>query len=364
MVTTPLGLRTLNRTLLARQLLLERTGTGVEEAVAHLSGLQSQTPTSPYSGLWTRLAGFDFAALGTLLTERRVVRLVLMRNTVHLVTAADALRLRPWLQPMLDRTFRSSPWAAGTAGAGPAEVVGYGRELLGEQPCTPAQLRAALGERFPAADPASLVQALRSWLPLVQVPPRGVWGQGGGPVYGLLEDWLGEPLSDADPADLVRQYLAAFGPATPADMQKWSGCTGLKRVFTAMDLRTYTAEDGRVLYDLPDAGLADPAQEVSARLVADFDNLLLSHADRTRILAPGHKTRVITVNGLVRGTVLVDGFVGGTWQFARTDGAAAIDVTPFAPLRAADRSALEGEALGLLAAGDPGAAHEVRFAEG
>ncbi|MEE4542643.1 winged helix DNA-binding domain-containing protein [Streptomyces sp. V4-01] len=364
MVNEPLGLRTLNRTLLARQLLLERAEMGAQDAVGHLIGLQSQTPLSPYPGLWTRLAGFDFAGLGALLTERRLVRLVLMRNTVHLVTAADAAALRPWLQPMFERSFRGSQWAAGLAGADQAGVVRHGRRLLREQPRTPAQLRTELGARYPAADPASLVNALRSWLPLVQLPPRGVWGRGGGPVYSLLEEWTGAPQAAPDPAGLVRRYLAAFGPATPADMQKWCGLTGLRPLFAAMDLRRYAAEDGRVLYDLPDAELADPAQEVSARLVADFDNLLLSHADRGRILAAEHRSRVITVNGLVRGTVLVDGFVGGTWQFERGKGAAAVVVTPFARLRAADRSALEAEALRLLAAADPGAAHRVRFGAG
>jgi hypothetical protein len=363
MVTETLDLRTLNRTLLQRQLLLERSEMTAQDAVAHLMGLQSQTPASPYPGLWTRLTAFDFADLGALLTERRVVRLVLMRSTVHLVTAADALRLRPWLRPMLDRSFRGSQWAAGLAGAGQAEIVRHGRELLREQPRTPAELRTALGARFPAADPASLVNAVRSWLPLVQLPPRGVWGRGGAPVYALLDEWLGAPQTLPEPADLVRRYLAAFGPATPADMQKWSGTTGLKAVFTAMDLRRYAAADGRVLYDLPDAELADPAQEVGPRLVADFDNLLLSHADRGRILAPEHRSRVITVNGLVRGTVLVDGFVGGSWQFERDKDAAAVAVTPFAPLRPADRSALEAEALRLLAACHPGAAHQVRFTE-
>lgn len=362
MGTTTLDLRTLNRTLLARQLLLERARTGVEEAVAHLMGLQSQTPTSPYPGLWTRLEGFDFADAGRLLTRRRLVRLVLMRNTVHLVTAEDAPLLRSWLRDMLERRFRGTPWAAGVRNLQQAEVAGYGRALLAERPHTAEELRARMGARFPDADPASLVQALRLWLPLVQLPPRGVWGAGGQAAYGLLDDWLGAPVGDApDPAALVRRYLAAFGPATPADMQKWCGLTGLKRVFTALGLRTYATEDGRVLYDLPDAVLTDPSVPVSARFVADFDNLVLSHADRTRIVPERHRSRVMTVNGIVRGTILVDGFVGGTWRFERAKDTAAVVVTPFAPLRPRDRTALAEEGARLLAASDPGAAHDVRF---
>ncbi|WP_073500270.1 winged helix DNA-binding domain-containing protein [Actinacidiphila paucisporea] len=364
MATLALDLRTLNRTLLDRQLLLERTGSGAEGVVGHLLGLQSQTPTSPYPGLWTRVDGFDFGDLGELLVKRRAVRLVLMRSTVHLVTAADALLLRHWLEPMLERSFRGSQWARGAAGADRAEVIAFGRALLREQPRTPAELRTELGERFPAADPAALVNALRSWVPLAQLPPRGVWGAGGGTTYGLLEDWLGRPLTPPDPADLVRRYLAAFGPASPADMQKWSGMTGLKPVFGRMDLRSYQAEDGRVLHDLPDARLADPSVPVPARFVADFDNLLLSHADRTRIVPEAYRRRVMTANGIVRGTILVDGFVAGTWRVDRAKGAAAVAVTHFAPLSAADRDALTGEGLRLLAAADPGAAHEVTFTAG
>ncbi|MFC4031078.1 winged helix DNA-binding domain-containing protein [Streptomyces polygonati] len=366
MPATVLDRRTLNRTLLDRQLLLKRADMGAEEAVAHLIGLQTQVPTTPYPGLWTRLARFDFDHLGQLLTRRRLVRLVLMRNTVHLVTAADALRLRTWLQPKFERDLRSSRFAAGITGVDRDALVAHGRQALGESPLGPGELRAVLGERFPRADPESLVVALRAWTPLVQLPPRGVWGVGGVPRYAPLDDWLGAPLAaDADPAGLVRRYLAAYGPATPADMQKWCGLTGLRSVFRDLDLLTYTAEDGRVLHDLPDAPLTDPATEVSPRFVAEFDNLVLSHADRTRILGDAPKTRVITVNGLVRGTVLIDGFVGGTWRFDRAKGTAAVVVAPFAELKAADRDALAEEGARLLAASDPAArVRDVRFEAG
>ncbi|WP_435176236.1 winged helix DNA-binding domain-containing protein [Actinacidiphila sp. bgisy145] len=351
MVTEPVSRRTLNRTLLSRQLLLEPADMGPEDVVSHLLGLQSQNASSAYPGLWTRLAAFDFAALGRLLTERRVVRLALMRDTVHLVTAADALRLRPWLQPALDRGPRSAPWAAGLTGVDRAELIAAGRSALAEQPLGPGELKELLGPRFPAADPASLVTALRCWAPLVQVPPRGVWGVPGGLRYAFADDWLGAPLdADPDPAGLVRRYLAAFGPADAADMQKWSGRTGLKQLFTALDLRTYRTEDGRLLYDLPDAALTDPDTPVPARYVADFDNLLLSHTDRTRILGDVPKSRVISVNGLVSGTVLVDGFVAGTWRFTRDKATVTLAVTPFAPLRPADRDTLEAAGLRLLAA--------------
>lgn len=144
-------------------------------------------------------------------------------------------------------------------------------------------------------------------------------------------------------------------------MQKWSGLTGLRPVFADMDLRRYRAEDGRLLHDLPNAALADPSVPVPARFVTDFDNLLLSHADRTRIMPEEYRSRVMTVNGIVRGSILVDGFVAGTWRFDRAKGRAAVSVTHFTPLSAADRAALSAEGLRLLAAGDPGAAHDVTF---
>lgn len=365
MATTaqPLSTRTLNRTLLQRQSLLERAESTAEDAIARLVGLQSQTPASPYPGLWSRLAGFDFAELGALLTERRAVRMTLMRGTLHLVTAEDALLLRPWVQPVLERAFRGSAYARGLAGAGREEIVAFGTELLREEPRTSAALRTAFAARFPAAEPTALAAALHFWCPLVQLPPRGVWGAGGEAVFGLLADWLGRPLGTPDPAALVRRYLAAFGPASVADMQKWSGLTGLKEYVGG--LRTYSAaDDGRLLYDVPDGELADPERPAPARIVADFDNLVLAHADRSRVVPEAYRGRVMTVNGIVRGTVLVDGFVAGTWRFARGRGAAVVAVTHFAALPAGDRDALTAEGLRLLAASDPGVRHEVTFTAG
>ncbi|MFE0626222.1 winged helix DNA-binding domain-containing protein [Streptomyces sp. NPDC058864] len=365
--TTPgavLGRRTLNRALLDRQLLLARSRMGPLEAVGHLVGLQSQAPHAAYTALWTRLDGFAFADLSRLLLDRGVVRIALLRGTVHLVTADDALRLRPVLQPLLDRQIAQGPWGAGVRGVDRDEAVAACRALVGTRARTPGELRDLLGPRWPDADPASLVNALRNWLPLVQVPPRGVWGVTGRTAYTTADSWLGpRPVAAADPRALVRRYLAAFGPASVADAQKWSGLTGLREVFASMELRRYRDEEGRVLHDDPDAApLPDPDLPVGARFVADFDNLVLSHADRSRILAREDVRRVMTANGIVRGTVLVDGFVAGTWSTDRARGAAVVTVAPFAPLAAADREALEAEGGRLLAASDPEADHDVRFA--
>ncbi|MFI2302702.1 winged helix DNA-binding domain-containing protein [Actinacidiphila glaucinigra] len=360
-----LGRRTLNRALLERQLLLARSRMSPAEAVGHLVGLQSQALHAAYAALWTRLDGFSFGDLSRLLLDRAVVRTALLRGTVHLVTADDALRLRPVLQPLLDRQIARGPWGLGVRGVDRDEAVAACRALVEAQPRTLGELRDLLGPRWPDADPPSLVNALRNWLPLVQVPPRGVWGVAGRTVYTTAESWLGRSLAGApDPRALVRRYLAAFGPASVADAQKWSGLTGLREVFASMELRAYRDEDGRVLYDAPDAApLPDPDRPAAVRFVADFDNLVLSHADRSRILAREHVRRVMTANGIVRGTVLVDGFVAGTWRTDRAQGSAVVEVAPFAPLASADRDALEAEGRRLLAASDPEAGHhDVRFA--
>ncbi|QKV91971.1 winged helix DNA-binding domain-containing protein [Streptomyces sp. NA02950] len=366
-MTNPvLGPRALNRALLERQLLLPPSASLTAlETIEWLVGMQSQAPGAPYLGLWTRLDRFSFAELEALMTERQVVRMVLMRGTVHLVSAEDALRLRPLVQPMLDRSFRQTPFARAVRGADPADVVAVARELLARDALGPAELRRELGARRPEADPNALVNALRLWAPLVQVPPRGLWSRGGGPRYATVEDWLGRPMETGSPAEaleaVVLRYLAAFGPATVADVQKWCGLTGLREVLDRLrpGLRTFRDEGGRELYDVPDAPLPDPGTPVPALLVADFDNLLLSHADRARVLDNAYRRRVMGANGVVRGTILVDGFVGGVWGIDRTgkgdSATATLTVSPFVPLTADDREALETRAARLLDETDPAA---------
>ncbi|MDX3230026.1 winged helix DNA-binding domain-containing protein [Streptomyces sp. ME19-01-6] len=366
MTNDVLGPRALNRALLQRQLLLDRSGSLTAlEVIERLVGMQSQAPGAPYIGLWTRLDGFAFEELARLMREREVVRMVLMRGTVHLVTAADALRLRPLIQPMLDQQFRGTPFVRRLPGVAQEELVAAGRKLLERGALSPAELRAELGPQWPDADPGALVNAVRLWAPLVQVPPRGLWGKSGGPRYATVEDWLGRPMETGPSLDaMVLRYLAAFGPATVADIQKWCGLTGLREVVERLgpDLRRYRDESGRELYDRAGASLPDPDTPVSARFVAEFDNLLLSHADRARILADEYRWRVMGDNAVVRGTILVDGFVAGIWKIERARGAAALRVTPFVRLGAADREALEAEGARLLATTDPAAGErDVRF---
>jgi Winged helix DNA-binding domain len=357
--------RELNRALLERQLLLKRHQLPAIDVIERLLGMQAQAPTSPYIGLWTRLAGFDHAELVGLLTDRRAVRLALMRSTVHLVSARDCLFLRPLVQPMLTRQLATTPFGRATADIDPAALEAAVRELLAVAPCAPAELGAALATRWPGHHPASLAQAARNLVPLVQLPPRGVWGVGGLPIVATAEDWLGAPL-EAQPSvhDMVLRYLAAFGPASVRDIQAWSGLTRLTEVVNQLGsrLRTFRDENGRLLFDVQDGPLPDPQTPTPVRFLPEYDNLLLSHADRTRVISAAHRALVWTANGVTLGSVLVDGFFAGTWKIERTSRAATLRITALERLPRADRAALATEGSALLEFAAAGLDPEIRFA--
>ncbi len=191
-----LSLRALNRATLDRQLLLRRADVPALEAVEHLVGMQAQEPLNPYLGLWSRLEGFEPQELSALLVERRVVRTVVMRATLHLVTADDCLLLRPLMQPVLDREIEHHrDYTPPLRGVDLRPVLAFARSLLAERPLNGTELRAALEERFPGLNPAALAYACRCKLALVQVPPRGVWGKSGQVTSTTAEAWLGRPLA-------------------------------------------------------------------------------------------------------------------------------------------------------------------------
>jgi hypothetical protein len=351
-VSQVLTLRALNRALLARQGLLDRLTISVPAAVEHLVGLQAQVPNAPYVGLWTRLRAFTTDELAELLLTRQVVRIALMRSTVHLVTARDALELRALVAPMLERQlFTGSPWGRPLLGMDLAALVATGRELVEQRPRTNPELAQALVERFPDRDGASMAQALRNLLPLVQLPPRGVWGVGGVATLTTAQSWIGAPLpAEASPDAMVRRYLAAFGPATVPDAQTWCGLTRLSEVFERLrpELLTFRDEDGRELFDLPDAPRPDAATPAPPRFLPEYDNALVSHADRRRIIAPEHRERVF-----MKGTLLVDGFVRGTWRMTLRRRAADLAIEVFRPLSKRHLAAVEREGAGLLAFAAP-----------
>jgi hypothetical protein len=368
-----LSLQALNRALLARQLLLSRAplpdaGTRADrviETVEHLAGLQAQAPFPPYYGLWSRLAGFRPADLAELILDRRVVRIALMRGTIHLVSARDCLMLRPLVQPVLDRALKAI-FGKQIEGADTAALAAAGRLLLEERPLTFSELGALLAEQWPGHPPHALAQAVRALVPLIQVPPRAVWGAAGQSAHTSAEAWLGRPLDGNPPLErLVTRYLAAFGPATVRDIQAWSGLTRLREPVERLrpSLRIFRDELGNELFDLPESPRPDPATPAPVRLVAEFDNLVLSHADRTRVISEQNRKRLFTRNGIFPGTVLINGFVLGIWRITRSRDAAALSVDMFESVSGRDRDAVTREGERLLAFAAPEAPrYDIRFA--
>ena len=351
-----LSLRALNRATLERQLLLRRAKMSAYDAVERLAGLQAQAPFPPYYALWARLHGFQPEDLASLLLDRRVVRIALMRGTVHLVTAADAREWRPVVQPLFDRDLKTNTThAPALADLDHTEVAAVARKLLADRSYSSTELGAELARRWPDRPTASLTHLARGMLPLVQVPPRGVWGKAGQTAYQTLDDWAGAPSPSPSPAGLVARYLAAFGPASVADVQAWAGITRLGEVVDTMDLRRFRDVSGRELIDLPDAPLPPEDTPAPPRLLGPFDQMILSYADRTRVITDAHRKRVITQNGLVKGTILVGGFIRGYWETKTTRKAATCEVTPFERLPKRDVSALESAALRLLKWAEPAA---------
>lgn len=363
-----LSQRALNRATLARQMLLERRKAAPAQAIEKLAGLQAQAPNPPYIGLWSRLAGFRCGQLTESLKQRRVVRMSTMRATLHLMAASDALAWRPLLEPVHQRGLKGSSHARALEGIDRAAVVEAGLALLRAGPLTGSELGQALAARWKDREPASLAALIRNSVPLVHLPPAGSWNSHQGARLQPIAQWLGESAADVPPAtqdDLLLRYLAAFGPATLADAGAWSGLTGWKAVADRLrpQLRTFIGEQGQELFDLPRAPRPDPDTPAPPRLVAEWDNLLLSHADRSRVMSEAHRARVFTVNGIVRGTVLLDGLVAGVWKIERAkNNAAAVVLEPFTRWPKAGRLGVEEEALRLLAFAADGEdeRHEVR----
>ena len=364
--------RAVNRALLARQHLLAREPGSALAMVRHLCGLQAQAPFPPYYGLLARLDGFRPEDLAGLLESRDVVRIALMRSTIHLVTADDALAWRPLIQPVLDQGLAGN-WGKRLAGLDLDRVAAKGRELTTEQPLTFADLGAELTRTFPGHPGDALAMAVRCRVPLVQVPPRAVWGKSGLARHTPADVWLGRPLNDplAEPlprpvalAAMVERYLAAFGPATVQDVQAWSGLTRLREIVDPMRdrLRVFADERGRELFDRPDSPRPDPDVPAPARLAAEYDNLILSHDDRTRVMADDDRRQLFRQLNSFPGSVLLDGFVAGAWRVKRAKGTATVTIELFrARIPARDRDALEAEAARVLAVTAPKATPDVRF---
>jgi len=358
--------RELNRALLQRQFLLRRTSRSVTEVIEHLVGLQAQAGNAPYLGLWTRLKDFQLDDLTRRYHARDVVRATMLRSTQHLVTARDFQRLRPTLQPVLDRMLKHSAYPRELVGLDVDAVIAEGRKLLASGPLSAVELGRRLQERWPERDAQSLSMVVRVSESLVTVPPFATWGVGGEVEFATSKSWLGEAPGPALPLeDVVLRYLGAFGPASVKDMQMWSGLVRLADTFEQLRprLRTFRDEHGVELFDVPDAPRPSGDTPAPVRFVAEFDNVLLSHADRTRIISEPHRKRVFTVNGIIRPTVLVDGFVRGMWKLERAKERVTLRIEPFERLAREDRAALtsEGERLLAFAAADS-ASRDIHFA--
>ncbi|MFJ5552409.1 winged helix DNA-binding domain-containing protein [Streptomyces sp. NPDC093225] len=325
--------RALGRATLARQLLLDRSETSSADAVAHLLGLQAQNVKPPYFQLWSRLRGFEPESLSALMESRRVVRMVTMRSTIHTHTAEDALTLRPLVQPARDRELTN--FRKGLDGVDLDRLTEISRAFVEAEPRTMQEIRTELLTHWPDADPPALSVAARCRLPLVQVTPRGLWGRSGQVRLTTLRSWLGrdddsalpDPADPAARADLldrtVLRYLGAFGPASVQDMQTWAGLTRLREAFERLRPRLVVLRDerGTELFDLPDAPRPDPDVPAPPRFLPEFDNLLLSHADRTRIVPADLKGRSFQGNQAYC-TLLVDGVLGGLWRLDTAKGPA------------------------------------------
>lgn len=354
-----LSRRALNRALLERQFLLRRSERSVVEVVDHLVGLQAQEPLDPYTGLWSRIEGFRPNDLAERLMNRDVVRIVTIRGTIHLHTVDDCLLLRPLVQEILDKELmRHRDHSPVLEGLDLDPILSFARSVLADRPYTGKELRDVFAEEFPDLKPTALTYACRNHLALVQVPPRGIWGESVQVTYSTAESWLGRSL-EANPSieDVVLRYIAAFGPVTTSDVRKWSGLTGMHKVVKRLrpQLRTFRDENGRELFDLPNALLPDPDTPAPPRFLPNYDNLLLAHADRTRVIRDEYRKRIATANMVVPPPFLLDGFVAGTWSVEEDGSARTLRINAFRDLSNQEEADLHEEGARLLAFSAEGA---------
>lgn len=317
--------------------------------------MQAQEPRPPFVGLWSRLADFTPEALLAAVRSGAILRGPLFRATLHLVTQDDWSVFRPPCQPVLTRAMAV---LGDRAEALDLEALGSAaRALLAEQPRTSAELRMLLHEQFPRQDERALGYAVRTQVPLVMVASDDRFGFPRDPQLRLAEP----RLTSEDASELVRRYLAAYGPASVADAQQWSGLTGLAPSFEALraELVGFVDVRGRELFDLPHAPRPSAETPAPARFLPEFDSLVLAHADRSRLIADEHRGHLTTKNLRVNATALYDGEACATWTVKRSRKSATLEITPFAPLPASAWPDLEAEGLALLEANEPPAAFQV-----
>jgi Winged helix DNA-binding domain len=341
-----LSTRELNRALLARQLLLERSSLPLPDALEQVAGLQAQYAPSPYVGLWSRLRDFRRDDLTRALEDRRAVQATLLRVTIHVVSAAD---YPPFTEAV--RAARREWWARATRreleGVDMEAAAALVRERLKAGPARQAELARLLAER---GYPRAVWTGVGLWVDMVRVPPSGTWERRRADLYGLAEDWLGPwSVGQAEALEhLVRRYLAGFGPASLADLGSWAGLplSPLRPVLERVGTSRFRDEEGTELFDLPGAPLPDPGTPAPPRFLSTWDANLLVHARRTQVLPERHRPRIFHVRAPHSfPTFLVDGAVAGTWRHEQGE----VRLEPFEPLDAPTRRQLEDEAERLAA---------------
>lgn len=345
--------RDLNRALLARQMLLERNKAAPVEALHRLLGVQAQLPRTPFLGLWSRLAEFTPDSLRKTIEDREVVRATAMRGTLYLMTAADFLAFRGSL-----RTGEAValPGGTKTTVSELEPVLALGRQHFAE-PKAFETFREIL-ENAGYSDVRIMAYAARQLLPLVQAASDTPYGFSPGGEFVLAKAYLDKEIAAAPaPAELLRRYLAAWGPATPADFSGWSGLKGVAPLFDELGDELVTFRDARrkLVYDLKDA--PRPGCDVPAppRFIPDFDAVTQGHQDRARILPVAHAPKIASKNLQVPPMLLVDGFVAGTWKLEVKRKVATVAITAFDNFSAKDRKAVEAEAIALARAFEPAA---------
>ena len=346
-----ISLEELNRATLSRQFLLERTQQDVQAVVHRLVGLQAQTPHTWYTGLFARISGFDPTLTSKLLETGQLVRIAVMRSTIHVLNARDAYGLRPLAQPVLDRGLASG-FGKKLDGVDQEAVLEASVDMFrSNEPLTFKQIAVALADRWPDADPHALSMVARHRLELAQVPPRGLWRTSGPVAHLPLQAWaVGCETAPFSVEELARRYLAAFGPATVADLQVWSGLTRLKGVVESMadELLPFIGPANEQLWDLPDA--SRPGANVSApvRFLYDYDNLLLSHRDRSRFTTSEYMDREFAKQATTPCLVLVDGMTSATWRLVQEAGNSEMRISPLRTMSSRERADVvaEGRALG------------------
>lgn len=347
-----LSTRELIRALLARQFLLERSAQPLVTVVEETGSLQAQYAPSAYVGLWSRVRGFRRSHLTRALEERRLVQATMMRMTIHVATARDY-----GLFVAGARNARRRWWARfgrEAAGVDMDAAAALVRERLEQGPARQPELLALLGG---AGYPRVVWYGVGMWLDMVRIPPSGTWGKRRADLYGLADRWLDlPPAGEAEGiGHLVRRYLSGFGPAPAADVANWAGLAvgDVRPALQDLELRRFRDQDGRTLFDLPDAPLPDAATPAPVRFLPTWDASLLVHCRRTQILPERHRPSVFDTKTPHSVPVfLVDGAVAGTWRYER----GAVEVRPFEALAPATLAEVEAEAAALAAFhGDAGA---------